>query len=105
MMLTKTDQDKYQKGAKFVWLSFVSSSVNPTKAVPFPTMESDEESNHPTIFEFDNTCACQWQPRNIEEFAMYEEEERVYPAGSKFLVTNRVIKDGETHVYLKLLSR
>ncbi|XP_056013657.1 uncharacterized protein LOC125674623 [Ostrea edulis] len=104
MMLTKSDQKKYQKGLKFVWLSFVSSSVNPTKALPFPTEEFDEESKHSTIFEFDNTCDCQWQPRNIEEFAVYKEEERVYPAGSQFLITNRKVKDGETHVYLKLLA-
>lgn len=105
MLLSKRDQDKYLKGVKFTWLSFVSSSVAFEKAIPFPTYEREEEiCTYPTIFIFDNTCACRWQPRNIEEFAMYEEEERVYPAGSHFLVTNRTEENGDTRIYLKLLS-
>ncbi|XP_061174682.1 uncharacterized protein LOC133183791 [Saccostrea echinata] len=105
MLLTKDHQEKYKKGIKFTWLSFVSSSVNPTKAIPFPTCEPEEETcTNVTVFEFDNTCICQWQPRNIEKFAMYEEEERVYPAGSQFYITNRTVGNGETRIYLKLLS-
>ena len=105
MILSKSHQDKYRKGVKFTWLSFVSSSINFAKAIPFPTCEPDEETCvHPTIFIIDNSCDCRWQPRNIEKFAMYEEEERVYPAGSQFLVTNRIEENGETQIHLKLLS-
>lgn len=105
VLLTKNHQEKYKNGVKFAWLSFVSSSVTYEKAIPFPTCEPEEDvSTHPTMFIFDNTCACRWQPRNIEKFAMYEEEERVYPAGSRFLVTNRTDENGDIRIYLKLLS-
>ncbi|XP_061173628.1 uncharacterized protein LOC133182798 [Saccostrea echinata] len=106
MMLTKKDLEKYQKGIKFIWLSFVSSSVNPEKAIPFPTLRQNEESTYSAIFKIDNSCAntCLWQPKNIEKFAMFQEEERVYPAGSQFLVTDRIDKFDETQICLKLLS-
>lgn len=105
VLLTKNHQEKYIKGVNFAWLSFVSSSVSYEKAIPFPTCEPEEEvSTHPTMFIFDNTCVCRWQPRNIEKFAMYEEEERVYPAGSHFLVTNRTDENGDIRIYLKLLK-
>lgn len=105
VLLTKNNQEKYKKGVKFAWLSFVSSSVAYEKAMPFPTCAPEEEvTTHSTMFIFDNTCASRWQPRNIENFAVYKEKERVYPAGSHFLVTNRTDKNGDIRIYLKLLS-
>jgi len=110
MQLTRRDSDQYQNGTRFVWQSIVSSALQRTHTHAFPT--------HPTlalagydrdvvvIFTIDNSTQCEWQPRNIENLAEFEETERTYPAGAKFLVTGRTAQqNGEVHVSLKLLPK
>lgn len=102
MLLSKADADKYQRGIIFVWQSIVSSSTELCCAVPFPTCGPVGDQS--AIFTIDNSAKSEWQPRNIEKYARYVEHERTYPAGAKFFVKERVIKNGEVHVTLKLLS-
>ncbi|KAL3855258.1 hypothetical protein ACJMK2_014839 [Sinanodonta woodiana] len=103
MLLTKQDVDKYQIGVRFTWLSFVSSSVELEKALPFPT-RSKVKGGCIVIFTIDNTISSTHTPRNIERYAAYMERERVYPTGSKFVVTGRHQRNEEMYVNLKLLS-
>lgn len=103
MLVKDSDCSRYQKGTQFIWLSFVSSSVDLSKAEPFPTCVSTGE--HQMTFIIDNRSPSRWRPRNIENHAEYVERERVYPAGGEFLVTDRTENDGTTEVRLKLLDR
>ncbi|XP_060578359.1 uncharacterized protein LOC132735433 [Ruditapes philippinarum] len=102
MLLTQADCDQYVNGKRFVWQSVVSSSTEMKNAIPFPTCGQEGEQS--VIFTIDNRANSQWQPRNIEKYAMYMKHERTYPAGAKFQVTGRSVKDAETHVSLKLLT-
>lgn len=103
MLVSQKDIDKYVVGTKFVWLSFVSSSVEYQKAIPFPTCAPSGDKV--IIFTINNTTHSPWQPKNIEKFAQYMERERVYPAGAKFIITKRrQANNGDIHVSLKLLS-
>ncbi|KAL3855255.1 hypothetical protein ACJMK2_014826 [Sinanodonta woodiana] len=103
MLLTGHDLEQYQVGVKFTWLAFISSSVDSTKANPFPTF-SGAKGEIKVMFEIDNTKDSMYQPRNIESNAKFDENERVYPAGAKFLVTQRCQKEEMTYVKLELLS-
>ncbi|KAK3598103.1 hypothetical protein CHS0354_002102 [Potamilus streckersoni] len=103
MLLTPKDMEKYQVGVKFTWLSFVSSSVEAKKAMPFPTC-GGVKGECSVTFIIDNTAGSMYQPRDIEKYAKYTERERVYPAGAKFEVTNRRRDNEKTYVTLKLLS-
>ncbi|VDH93657.1 Hypothetical predicted protein [Mytilus galloprovincialis] len=103
MLMTDADCKRYQKGIQFVWLSFISSSNDLKKAEPFPTCVPTGE--HAVTFVIDNQTTSKWQPRNIEHYALFPEEERLYPAGGAFVVTDRSENDGKTTVHLKLLER
>ncbi|KAL3855618.1 hypothetical protein ACJMK2_014825 [Sinanodonta woodiana] len=103
MLLTGKDMEKYQVGVKFTWLSFVSSSVERKLALPFPTC-AGVTGEYSITFTIENTAGSVYQPRDIEKYAMYSEKERVYPAGAKFEVTNRLRRNEDTYVTLKLLS-
>lgn len=107
MLLSKNDLNKYKKGHKFTWLSFVSSSTDRDNINIFPTgIPGNKGCDHPTLFIIDNnSCSEDLQPRNIETLAKYQgEKERVYPAGSRFLVNDRTDKTSETEIYLTLIS-
>lgn len=104
MRVSATDLEKYQVGTKFAWMSFVSSSVELEKAVMFPTCGPSGDKI--IVFTIDTSTPSHWQPRNIEKFAMYMERERVFPAGAKFLVTNRTpdrTNADQTNISLKLI--
>lgn len=104
MRVSATDLEKYQVGTKFAWMSFVSSSVELEKAVMFPTCGPSGDKI--IVFTIDTSTPSHWQPRNIEKFAMYMERERVFPAGAKFLVTNRTpdrTNTDQTNISLKLI--
>jgi hypothetical protein len=103
ILVKEADCRRYQRGTRFVWLSFVSSSVDLNKAEPFPTCVPSGE--HKMTFIIENSNPNRWQPRNIEAYAQYVERERVYPAGAEFIVTDRSKVDGFTQVHLKLLDR
>lgn len=91
MILSKSHQDKYRKGDKFTWLSFVSSSINFAIAKPFPTVNPDEETCvHPTIFIFDNSCNCGWQPRNRSLPCTKKRRESILPGRSSSLPLERM---------------
>ncbi|KAL3855628.1 hypothetical protein ACJMK2_014835 [Sinanodonta woodiana] len=104
MLLTEKDVEQYQTGVRFTWLSFVSSSVDLEKALPFPT-RSEVKDGCIVIFTIDNTIRSTHTPRNIEKYAQYMERERVYPTGSTFVVTGRRReRNNDIYVDLKLLS-
>ncbi|WAQ96011.1 hypothetical protein MAR_028701 [Mya arenaria] len=103
MMLRRGDVDKYTPGTRFVWQSIVSSAVRDEHTHAFPTQ--GPVGDIAIIFTIDNSTPCVWQPRNIEAHAEFEETERTYPAGAKFLVTNRQERNEEVHVSLKLLGK
>ncbi|CAG2209827.1 unnamed protein product [Mytilus edulis] len=63
------------------------------------------DREHAVTFVIDNQTTSKWQPRNIEDYALFPEEERLYPAGGAFVVTDRSENDGKTTVHLKLLER
>lgn len=109
MLLSKNDLDKYRGNTSFTWLSFVSSSVNREKARSFPSRYPGKQKStsfQSVIFIFNNENAGQRQPKDVQKFAhVAEEEERVYPAGSRFCVTSR--KDGyngDTEIHLRVIS-
>ena len=101
MLLSDNDLKKYVVGTKFMWMSFVSSSSVMQNAVAFPTCEAS--GDNVIIFTIDNSTPCIWQPRNIEKYACYIENERTYPAGARFEITNRTQKSDGLHVNLRLL--
>lgn len=103
ILVKEADCRRYQRGTQFVWLSFVSSSVDLEKAEPFPTCGPSGE--HKMTFIIENSTPSRWRPRDIEKYAQYCERERVYPAGTEFIVTDRSEVDGTTQVHLKLLDR
>ena len=103
ILVKEADCRRYQRGTQFVWLSFVSSSVDLNKAEPFPTCVPSGELKITFIIE--NSTPSRWRPRNVESFAQYVEQERVYPAGAEFIVTGRSEVNGITNVHLKLLDR
>ena len=89
--LSDDDLKKYSKGTQFVWLSFVSSSIDRSVAVNFATN---------TIFEISNNTpgAELWRPRAIFSYSAYpNEKEALYPAGAEFEITNS-FKQGENNV-------
>ena len=93
--LSDTDLQKYkQKGYKFSWLSFTSSSLKEL---------SYFEGN--CVFIFDNTTECPWNPRGIEGISEYSSElEYLYPCGAQFEVTDFDVLNKETRIYLKLIN-
>ncbi|KAL3855257.1 hypothetical protein ACJMK2_014473 [Sinanodonta woodiana] len=103
MLLTGHDLEKYQVGVKFTWLAFISSSVDVAKATQFPTF-SGAKGEHKVTFTIVNTMDSMYQPRNIESHAKFDENERVYPAGAKFVVTQRCQHQEMIDAKLELLS-
>lgn len=103
ILVKESDANKYQKGTQFVWLSFVSPSIDVSKAAPFPTCRTYEKHNIYIII--DNSTASKSQPRNIEAYGKRVEKERVYPAGTRFIVTDRTEHDDKTTtICLKLID-
>ena len=104
MKLSMEDSEQYQLGTKFVWHSIVSSDLKRNHTHVFPTQGTSGPVT--VLFTMDNSAACLWQPKNIEELAVYKETERTYPAGAKFIVTKRATdEDGVVCVGLKLLPK
>ncbi|VDI68805.1 Hypothetical predicted protein [Mytilus galloprovincialis] len=103
IIVKDTDCRRYQKGAQFVWLSFITSSVDLANAEPFPLCVP--KGKHKIIFVFNNETPSRWQPRNIEKYAEFVEGKRVYPAGVEFIVTERLENDDTTEVRLELSDR
>ena len=99
--LSADDLKKYSEGTQFVWLSFVSSSVDRSVAELFAKN---------TIFEISNntTGAELWRPRDIIAHSTHpNEKEALYPAGAEFEVTARCFeqrsgKNGLNVIKLKL---
>lgn len=103
MKMCVTDLDQYKVGKKFVWLSVVSSALRVDHTHAFPTLGPTGDVT--VMFQIDNSRKSFWQPRNIEKHAQYNETERTYPAGARFLVTSRIQKSSnEVHIYLQLLA-
>ena len=101
MKITEGDLKKYHLGKRFTWLSFVSSSVQQQCAQIFPSCEPSGDIE--VHFIINNSIASPWRPLNIEKYACYMEQERVYPAGAPFLITKRVVEDGVQTVHLQLM--
>ena len=103
MLVKIADCSRYQIGTRFVWLSFVSSSIELNKAEAFPTCVPS--GKHKMTFIIENSNPSRWKPRNIETHTEYAERERIYPAGAEFIVTCRSTVDDLTQVHLILLDR
>jgi len=104
MKLSTDDSEQYQIGTKFIWQSIVSSDLERNHTHIFPTQGTSGPVT--VLFTIDNSAECLWQPKNIEELAYYPETERTYPAGAKFIVTERKTdEDGVVCVDLKLLPK
>jgi len=104
MKLSTDDSDQYKIGTKFIWQSIVSSALRKKHTHNFPSQGTSGPIT--VLFTIDNSVECLWQPKNIEELAVYEETERTYPAGSKFAVTERKTdQKGVVCVNLKLLPK
>ena len=96
--LSDDDLKKYSVGTQFVWLNFVSSSVDRSVAKAFAVN---------TIFEISNNTpgAELWRPRDIIAHSKYpNEKEALYPAGAEFEVTSRSFeqRSGMNVIKLKL---
>ena len=100
MSLSENDLKKYSVGTQFVWLSFVSSSLNRYVAEVFLG-----KAKNPTIFEIFNDAEdveC-WRPRLISGYSAYKaEDEAVYPAGAEFEVISKRKENAITTIKLKL---
>jgi len=103
ILVKESDCRRYQRGTQFVWLSFISCSVDLNKAELFPRCVPSGE--HKVTFIIENSTQSRWRPRDIETHAAFDEKERVYPAGAEYIVTDRSDVDGTTEVHLKLLDR
>lgn len=101
MKMSRQDADKYRSGTRFVWQSIVSSAVNKKHTHTFPSMAPTGDI--PVLFTIQNDTNSLWRPRNIEAHADFPETERTYPAGAKFIVTDRSESQGKVFISLKLL--
>ena len=102
MTLGESDIKMYAKGTQFVWLNFVSSSLDKSIADTF---------GGNTIFEISNDApdAAFWRPRDLSHplhdlHEYKEEKEALYPAGAEFLVTAVDKIDGKRRIKLRLMS-
>lgn len=105
MNLSRTELNKYKEGVRFLWLAFVSSSMDFVYASVFPTVEPSMDQDQEVVFEIENSVNSQWQPRDIGACAEYEENERIFPAGAEFLVQKVAPEGALTRVYLKLCQK
>ena len=79
---------------EFTWLNFSSSSVQEDVAEDFFT-----PGLIPVTFIIENKSSNRWSPRYISAYSSYpDEEECLYPCGSRFIVTGV----NRTDIYLKL---
>lgn len=88
------DLKKYSKGVQFVWLSFVSSSIDKSVAEGF--------GNTLFVISNDSPDVELWRPRDISPYSVYPEKEALYPAGAEFEVTNTFKQSGKNVIQLKL---
>lgn len=99
MDLHDSDIKKYTVGTQFVWLNFISSSMDKSIANKFGN----------TLFEISNDTsnAVYWRPRDLSHAFLdlheYQEEEALYPAGAEFLVTAIDKIDGKRRIKLRLM--
>ena len=92
------DLKKYSKGIRFVWLSFVSSSLHRPVAGRFGSNTTFEISN-------DTPGAELWRPRDITHLsAIPGESEALYPVGAEFEVTDIATQGGKKVIKLKLIN-
>ena len=96
LKMSDDDLKKYSKGTQFVWLSFVSSSLDRSAASNFGNTILFEISN--------NTPGAElWRPREISLFSAHPgEREALYPAGAEFEVTDSFKQGGKNVIKLKL---
>ena len=100
MSLSENDLKKYSVGTQFVWLSFVSSSLNRDVAEGFLVGKKN-----PTIFEIFNGAKDveYWRPRLISEYSAYKtEDEALYPAGAEFKIISKEKENAITTIKLEL---
>ena len=94
--MTDKEIAMYQKDTEFMWMSFTSSSKARTSAF----------SSKNVMFIIDNQCESKWGPKDIAELSAYQgEQEVLYPAGAKFVVSaiEKVHQDNYK-IRLKLLQ-
>lgn len=104
MKMIKEDVYMYTEGTVFYWQSVVSSTKDQTNAQSFPTVEN-VTGDKVVLFIIDNSTKCIWQPKNIEKYASFDENERTYPAGAKFKVIKAANFSGDHYqIKLQLLS-
>lgn len=98
--LKQSDIAMYSKGTQFVWLNFVSSSMDESVARGFAGN---------TLFEITNNTESLWQPRklshayhDLHDYA--HEKEALYPAGAEFKVTSVDTSGSLTVIKLNLMN-
>ncbi|CAG2209826.1 unnamed protein product [Mytilus edulis] len=94
MLVKDSDCRRYQKGTQFIWMSFVSSSVDLAKAEPFPTCAATGE--HKMTFIIDNRNPSRWRPRNIENHAQHG---KTFGAAFNQITTEEELEDLPTFHY------
>ena len=76
---------QYIVGREFTWLNFASSSVVKKTALQFSA-----GNFIPVTFKIDNRPGNKWSPRYINFHSFYpDENECLYPFGTRFFVTKR----------------
>ena len=101
VLLTEKDLNQYQVGVKFSWHTFVSSAKHHGNAMNFPTVEGSGDCV--VMFIIDNSRDSFWRPRDVNEYSINRETERLYPIGARFKVRKVTKKDTATDIELKLL--
>lgn len=101
VLLSEKDLKMYQVGVKFSWHTFVSSAKHYDNAMNFPTVEGS--GNCIVMFIIDNSRDSFWRPRDVNEYSINKETERLYPIGAQFKVTKVTKKDIATDIELELL--
>lgn len=100
VLLTEKDLKMYQVGVKFSWHTFVSSAKKYENAMHFPTVEGSGDCN--VMFIIDNSRDSFWRPRDVNEFSINQETERLYPIGARFKVKKVTKKDIATDIEIEL---
>ena len=104
MTLKPADLEQYAKGTQFVWLNFVSTSLDESVAEGFAGN---------TLFEISNNTpgpAAAWRPRDLTNSLhdLHEyphEKEALYPAGAEFKVTDKYLDaSGKYRIKLQLMN-
>ena len=103
LTLPEDQANLYQRGTKFHWLPFTSSTREKSQAIQF---SFHEDTGLSALFVINNSDVSVWSPRDIVPYSINGPDflEVVHPSCAKFLVTDVKELSDYTEYHIQLLS-